>query len=179
MRARYCKPGCPNSRADTMEASMDQAERSKWGAIALERLTATGGDDDRWSFLFRTEGAQTITYCPWSQTQHMDFDGTIDGLDLPWSDERTGLIESGKAEPTAQELAQWREAMCRALIDSDESWIAHIVPLWADGTIAAYAFFATDGSSDPDQPPVLKGVFDTLDAAMAAVAADGATAKDA
>src|SRR5262249_37762580 len=129
--------------------------------------------------LFRTEGAQTITYCPWTATQDMDFDGTVDGLDLPWSDERSDLIERGKAEPTREELQQWREAMCRALIDSDQSWIAHIVPLWADKTVAAYAVFATDGTSDPDLPPVFKGVFDTLEAAQAGVAADGAVADDA
>ena|ERR1700754_4474933 len=153
---------------------MDPAEQSKWEAAAIARLNATAEDDEQWSFLFRTEGAQTVTYCPWSATQNMAFDGTIYGLDLPWSDERTKLIESGKADPTAEELAQWREAMCRSLIDSEQSWIAHIVPLWADKTIAAYAFFATGGSSDPDESPLLKGVFDTLDAAKAAVAADGA-----
>ena len=53
-------------------------------------------------------------YCPWSKTEDLGFDGTIEGLDLPWSAERLNLIKHGKADPTENELRQWRHAKVAA-----------------------------------------------------------------
>jgi hypothetical protein len=36
---------------------MKSADRKKLEKLALERLDATANDEERWSFLFRTDGA--------------------------------------------------------------------------------------------------------------------------
>src|SRR5437016_1975551 len=75
-----------------------------------ERVTASADDEEQWSFLFRTEGAVNLLYCPWSATEDYEFDGDIEGLDLPWSPDRRRLIEDGEATPDDEELRQWQRA---------------------------------------------------------------------
>jgi hypothetical protein len=64
---------------------MDLADREKLEKLALERLDATADDDEQWSFLFRTNGATDLLYCPWSVTEDWEFDGETEGLRLHWS----------------------------------------------------------------------------------------------
>ena len=40
--------------------------------------------------------------------QDWEFDGEIEDLGLPWSPERLELIKRGEADPTEEELHQWR-----------------------------------------------------------------------
>jgi hypothetical protein len=156
---------------------MEAARQKELAALALERLQATADDEEQWSFLFRTEGSVACLYCPWSETEDWEFDGNTDDLDLPWSKDRLSLIASGQADPTEEELGQWRRAMCRKILDGAEgAWVAHVVPLWVDKKVAAYALFAGSSDGDPDEPSELKGVFDSLEQAKAALAADGLVA---
>src|SRR5262249_5435589 len=131
-------------------------------------------EEEEWSFLFRTEGAVSLIYYPWSEVEDLEFDGGVDGLNLPWTPERLDLIKRGKAEPDEEELRQWREATCRQLATGTEwSSVAWIVPLVIDQKTARYALFLVE-SPDPDDPPVLAGVFDSADDAQAALAVEGA-----
>ena len=153
---------------------MDTTARKQLQELALERLAATADDEEQWSFLFRTEGAVTLMYCGWSVAEDLDFDGEVDGLSLPWTSERLGLIRHGKADPNEEELRQWRQAMCRQMAaGTDWSSLASIVPLMIDQKTAGYALFVED-AEDPDFPPVLGGVFDSPDDAQAALAVEGA-----
>ena len=156
---------------------MEAAVRKKLEELAVERLEATADDEEQWSFCFRTEGAADFVYCPWSVTKDLEFDGETDGLDLPWSAERLDLITRGEAEPTEKELHEWRRAKCREFATStDDCWIAWIVPLWIKKKIAGYALFVSDSAADPDEAPVLEGVFDSHDEARVALANAGAVA---
>jgi hypothetical protein len=156
---------------------LDLADREKLEGVALERLLATADDDEQWSFLFRTSGAVDFLYCPWSVTEDWEFDGETEGLGLPWSPERLELIRRDEADPNEEELQQWRRAMCRKLAPgSDWCWIAWIVPLTIDTKIAGYALFVCASYGDPDDAPVLQGVFDTLEEAKSALTAEGAVA---
>jgi hypothetical protein len=139
----------------------------------MERLLATAGDDEPWSFLFRTDGTVRFLFCPWSSVEDEDFDGNIDGLDLPWSPERVQAIDGG-ADPTEEELEQWRRAVAYQLADgSDWSAAVSIVPLWVDGAISGYAAFVCE-SSDPDETPALEGIFASVQEATDALARRGA-----
>ena len=156
---------------------MDSADRTKLEKLALERLAATAHDEEQWSFLFRTEGAVDFLYCPWSVTEDWEFDGEIEGLGLPWSAGRLELIKRGEAEPNEEELKQWRQAMCRKLADgSDWCWIAWIVPVTIDKKIGGYALFLCDSGGNPDDAPVLEGVFDSFEEARSALTVQGAVA---
>jgi hypothetical protein len=96
---------------------------------------------------------------------------------LPWSQARTEFIKGG-GDPNAEELRQWREAKCRQLANgSDWCWIAWAVPA-TDGQIAGYALFVFPSYGDPDDRPILKGIFDTLDDAQALLRAEGALAEN-
>jgi hypothetical protein len=151
---------------------MDTNMRHSLERLALERLTATKSDVEAYSFLFRTEGSIGLTYCPWSAAE--DFDGEIDGLDLPWSRERIELIEAG-ADPTPEELRQWREALCLSLADgSDWTVPAWIVPIWTEGVVAGHALFLCEDETAPR----LVGVYETVELARTALAAEGAIARD-
>jgi hypothetical protein len=153
---------------------LDATTRKQLENFALERLAATADDVEQWSFLFRTEGAVSLIYCPWSATEDMDFDGDVDGLVLPWTPERLDLIKRGEADPDEEELRQWRQAMCRQMADGTD-WCrgAWIVPLVVDQNTAGYALFV-ESDEDPDGSPVLSGVFDAIEDAEAAVAVEGA-----
>jgi hypothetical protein len=52
---------------------MDSADRKKLAKFASERLYATADDEEQWSFLFRTRGAVSYLYCPWSVTEDWEF----------------------------------------------------------------------------------------------------------
>ena len=153
---------------------MDSLRQKELEQLAQQRLEATADDDEQWSFCFRTEGSAGFTYCPWSETADLDFDGNIEGLSLPWSPERRDLISSGQSEPNDEELRQWREAECRQRADfSDRSWSAWIVPLKTGEHTDGYALFVGSNASDPDKVPILEGVFDTFAQAVAALSAEG------
>jgi hypothetical protein len=96
---------------------MDLADRQKLERIALDRLLASADDEEQWSFVFRTEAAISALYCAWSVAEQWEFDGQIDGLGLQWTPERQKLLKLGEAEPTEEELRQWRKALCRHLAD--------------------------------------------------------------
>ena len=69
-----------------------------------------------------------------------------------------------------KELRQWRRAKCRALAaDPDWAWIAWAVPLSVEDTTAGYALFVSGPDSYPDEAPDLKGIFDSLGEARAAL----------
>ena len=127
---------------------MDLADREKLEKLALERLYATADDDEPWSFVFRTDGALSMNYCPWSETEDWEFDGETEGLGLPWSPERLKLIKRGEADPTEEELQ-----------------------------IAGYALFVGASEGDPDEAPMPEGVFDSLEEAKAALTEKGAVAS--
>jgi hypothetical protein len=157
---------------------MEPATRGKLEELALERLDATADDEEQWSFLFRTDGAVDVPYCPWFVTEEWEFERDTEDLDLPWSAERRELIESGGDNPTEDELREWRRAMCRKLAPgSDWSWAAWIVPLWIEDKVAGYAAFLVDASGDPDEAPILEGIFDSIDEAKAALAIKGAVVE--
>jgi len=154
---------------------LNRADRKKLEKLALERLDATANDNEQWSFLFRTDGFVGYLYCPWSETEDWDFDGTIEGLDLPWSAERLNFIKYGKADPTENELRQWRQAKCRSLASgSDSCWIAWIVPLWIDQKIAGYALFVCSSYGDLNEAPFLEGIFASLEEARVFLTKQGA-----
>ena len=127
---------------------MDLADREKLEKLALERLYATADDDEPWSFVFRTDGALSMNYCPWSETEDWEFDGETEGLGLPWSPERLKLIKRGEADPTEEELQ-----------------------------IAGYALFVGASEGDPDEAPILEGVFDSPEEAEAALTEKGAVGE--
>jgi hypothetical protein len=60
---------------------LDTKKRKRLAKLARERLEATAKDDEEWSFLFRTPGAVSLLFCPWSVTDDWEFDGTIEGLE--------------------------------------------------------------------------------------------------
>jgi len=142
--------------------------------LAWERLNATADDEEQqWSFVSRTEGAVDFPYCPWFETEEWEFHKELEDLELSWSADRRAVIESGEDQPTKEELSEWRRAMCRKLaLGSDWSWAAWIVPLWIEGWIGGYAAFLFD--TNPDDPPMLNGVFDNVEAAKTALMAEGA-----
>jgi hypothetical protein len=157
---------------------VDTSRRQRLEQLALERLQATAHDEERWSFLFRTDGAVGFLYCPWFVTEDWEFDGDTAGLDLPWDRGRLALIDRGDTEPTQEELAQWRRAKCRLLATfTDWAWIAWVVPVREEGRVAGYALFVADANGHPDDAPHLQGVFDSLEEAKAALMTEGAVAE--
>ncbi|HWK67483.1 MAG TPA: hypothetical protein VNS34_21355 [Rhizobiaceae bacterium] len=150
---------------------MDPAEGRRLEALAMQRLQATRLHEEQWSFLFRTEGSLGLVYCPWSVLDDWEFDGDLDDLELPWSDER---IEEGD-DPTEAELAEWRRAKCRQLAD-DSEWAvpAWIVPVRLNEQVAGYALFLCLG--DGEDEPYLEGIHETVAEARSALAEQGAIA---
>src|SRR5262245_18549363 len=104
--------------------------------------------------------------------QDWEFDGEIEGLGLPWSPERLELIKRGEADPTEEELHQWRRAKCRKLAANGQ-WIAWLTPLTIDKKIAGYALFVAAADGDPAEAPILVGVFDSPEEAEAALTEKG------
>jgi hypothetical protein len=154
---------------------MDERDKQRWERVATKSLEATGDGEEQWSFLVRTPGSVGFLYCSWATTETLDFDGELQGLSLPWSDERLDLIRRGAADPNDEELAQWRKAKCQELA-AGSAWArpAWIVPLWVDGRIAAWTLFLSGPEDDGE--PYLEGVFDNLEEAKVALAIEGAIA---
>jgi hypothetical protein len=139
--------------------------------FALEQLDATANNDEQHSFLFRTEGAISFSYCAFSFTEDLDFCGDVRGLDLPWEQARIDLVASSDVELTPEELSQWRHAKCRAISrgsDYHEPATAWVVPLQPGEIIEGYALFHCE-SQDPEEAPTLAGVFPTVEAAKDAL----------
>jgi hypothetical protein len=149
---------------------MDPVLRRKLERIAWNHADGSRDDEERWSFLFRTEGAVSYNFFPLHALDGWEFDGDLDGLDLPWTAERMEEIEAGAALDEV-ELEQWRWAKCRALADgTDWTWVAWLVPLRVENEIAGYAAFLC---SPEDNDPSLHGVFETQDEAEQALSGAG------
>ena len=137
-------------------------------------FAATADDEEPWSFLFRTNGSICLTYCPWSEVEDYPYDRRMRGLDLPWSPERRKLIEAGDAEPNEEELLQWRRALAKqTATESEDMVLIWIVPLAHGPAIDGFAAFAVGGGEGPDDPPVLEGVFESMDEARNTLAEKG------
>jgi len=110
------------------------------------------------------------------ESEAWEFDGDTENLVLPWSQARIEFIKCG-GDPNKEELRQWREAKCRQLANgSDWCWNAWAVPVRVKRRTAGYALFVCPSYGDPDDPPMLKGIFDSLDDAIALLRAEGAVA---
>jgi hypothetical protein len=145
--------------------------------FALEQADATADDDERYSFLFRTPGSLDFTYCSYSVTEDWEFDGAIEGLDLPWDQARIDTFRNSDVELTPEELRQWRRAKCRSLAaGSDWSSFAWVVPLRPAGDVEGYALFLY-GGEDPEVPPNLEGVYLTAEAAVSVLRRLGAVSE--
>lgn len=146
--------------------------------FALEQLEATRNDDESFSFLFRTEGSFSVSYCDHSTVEELDSVGDLEVLDLPWDKARIEFLMNSDAEPTPadltpEELRQWRYARCRRILrreDYYEPLTAWVVPLRPGEVVEGYALFTT-WSEDPDDPAALAGVFQTAEAAIDALRA--------
>jgi hypothetical protein len=152
---------------------MDSTTRKELEELAMERLVATADDEEPWSFLFRTDGSICLPYCPWSVVEDWTIDGQIKGLALPWSAERRKLLETGEAEPSEEELLEWRRALAKHLAtESEDTTLIWIVPLAQGAALDGFAAFAVAGGG-PEDPPILEGVFESIDEAKAALAEKG------
>ena len=140
--------------------------------FALRRCDETADDDEQYSFIFRTEGAFELNFCGWDVFEDDEFDGDLRDLDLSWSDQRKRELEMGPAEPTVEELDEWRRALAeRAALDCRE--IAWFTPLSPRGSVVGWALFRCLTDGDPDIPPSLVGVFPSLEQAKAAASGAG------
>jgi hypothetical protein len=148
---------------------MNSEDRKKLEQIALDRLHATA--DDQWSYAWGGDGAVVLSYCPWSF--HEEFDGTTEGLAGVWSAERLALIDRGDAEPNDNELRQWQQIRCRSTADLGEGYTVWIVPVIGDDEVEGRAVFMWDYGNAPEDPPWLKGVFESIAEAKAYLAAEG------
>jgi hypothetical protein len=129
-------------------------------------LDKTKDDTEQWSFLFRTEGSVGHVYSPWAEYEDREFDGGLYQLDLLWTLERRDELTSGRADPTAQELHEWREASCRwASNYTDWCYPACIVSLRPRGLqVKGYALFLCQYDS-----PVLEGIYESVEEAKIAL----------
>ena len=153
---------------------MDPARRKELEKIALEQLAATADNDEQWSYAWGDPGGKSFSFCSWAQYEEEKFDGTVEGLDLPWTEERQQLIETGQADPNEFELRQWRVAKCREAAASDEPWLAWITPMRTpSGDVEAFALWIFSARGAPEDPPELWGVFDSIDGAEAKLRASG------
>jgi epoxyqueuosine reductase QueG len=158
------------------ELIVKASRRKELEKIALERLMANG--DDPYDYLWG-EGADILgKWCPWSKYDTEIFTGQIEGLDLPWSKERTREIENGAALKKT-ELAQWRRAMCHWWVEHqpDDGLMAWIMPVRKEsGIIEAYAAWLDQiGNPAPTADGLyLFGIFNNADEAKAKLTAKGA-----
>ena len=145
--------------------------------IAIERLYATADDEEQWSFLIRTKGSMDYLYYPWSEAEYMEFDpDDLEDRGLLWSEERLKELADGTAEPTEEELQQWRVTRCYELANaSDYSWVGWIVPLIVGDVTEAHALFLC--RPDVDHTPDLHGAYESFDDAKTALELEGAVAE--
>jgi hypothetical protein len=149
---------------------MDPLRRKELEKVALERLEASA--DDEWSYAWTGPGRVNLSFCRWSE--HDEFDGTVRGLSLPWTEERLNEIERG-ADPNETELRQWREAMCRQTADAGEANIVWIAPVPDENPPEAFAMFMWHYGGAAGDPPWFEGVFESIAEAKAHLAAEGVT----
>ena len=150
---------------------MNSLTREQLRKFALEELEKRKNDTEEWQFLFRTERSVSYVYSPWAKYEDEEFDGGVDQLDLSWTLERRDELTSGRANPTAKELRQWREASCRwASNFTDWSYQAWIVPLRPlRQSIEGYALFLCERDA-----PWLEGIYESAEEAKVALARIGA-----
>ena len=151
---------------------MDPSRQKELEMLALERLNATADDDEQWSYAWGGEGAVSFAYCPWSQFEHEEFYGWVSDLNLPWSEARLRQIEDG-GDLNETELHQWRRAKCRRMADAGEAGGTWIVPMKADKEIEGFAVWLYSVGAAPEDPPILRGIFDSIDEAKAALSDEG------
>ena len=145
--------------------------------VALERLNATANDEEEWSFLFRTKGSMDYLYYPWSEAEYLMFepDG-LEGRGLLWSEKRLKELAEETAQPTEEELQQWRVTECYRLANaSDYSWVGWIVPLIIGDVTEAHALFLC--RPDADHTPDLHGAYESFDDAKTALELEGAVVE--
>ena len=72
---------------------MDESTKRRLERIAWNHANSSRNHEENWSFLFRKEGATSHDFFPLPGLDDWDFDGDVDGLDLPWTPERDLGIE--------------------------------------------------------------------------------------
>ncbi|TPN41376.1 hypothetical protein [Mesorhizobium sp. B1-1-6] len=147
---------------------MDTVQRQRLERIAWNRATATRNNDERWSFLFRTQGRIGYFFCPFPAVDQ--FDGDLEGLNLSWKSRRVAQIDAG-ADLTSEEYGEWRRAYCDRQVETgaDGVWPVWIVPIRLEGQIAGYATFLCQ-----QDDPSLGGVYETIEQAEAVLSEQGA-----
>ena len=88
------------------------------------------------------------------------------------SEARLRQIENG-SDPNETELHQWRRAKCRLVADAGEAGGIWIVPMKADKEIEGFAVWLYSVGAAPEDPPILRGIFDSVDEAKAALSDEG------
>jgi hypothetical protein len=61
---------------------MNKSRLRQLEKLAISRLEVTAKDDPPWSFLFETRGSVDFLHCPWTETEDLEFDGELTGLEL-------------------------------------------------------------------------------------------------
>lgn len=147
---------------------MDDIQRRRLERIAWNHAASTRGDEERWSFAFKTPGAVGYFFCPFSTVE--EFDGDLEGLNLSWEPKRVVQIEGGGGL-TPEEFAAWRRAYCDQQVEAggDSVWPVWIVPIRLEGLIAGYATFLSQ-----QDDPSLSGVYETIEQAEAVLSEQGA-----
>lgn len=124
---------------------------------------------ERWSFL----GEPDLAYCPFDYDA--DFDGTTDGVTLPWSAARRAAIDAG-ADLTRAEMRQWQRAMAQNRVGDGGPLVIWMVPV-KEITKAGdpgYAFFVGETEGAPEDEPGLAGIYASADDGKAALKKSGA-----
>ncbi|MER9580474.1 hypothetical protein [Mesorhizobium sp. M0276] len=148
---------------------MDDVQRRRLERIAWNHAAAaTRDDEERWPFLFQTEGAVGYLFCPFPEVEA--FDGDLEGLNLAWKPERVAQIDDG-GDLTSVEFAEWQRAYCdqQVVAGADSVWPVWIVPIRLEGQTAGYATFLSQHDD-----PTLGGVYETVEQAEAALSGQGA-----
>jgi hypothetical protein len=123
----------------------------------------------KWSFL--SSGKQ-YAYCPFDY--HSEFDGTIDGLSLPWSQRRRDAIDGGD-ELTPTEFRQWQRGRAEAteVGDACAAFIVAVAGVLGLPAEMGVAVFVGDPGDAAEDTPWLDGVYATVSDAEAALGKRG------
>jgi hypothetical protein len=141
---------------------MDSSTRERLKEIA-ERGLAETYDEEQWSFVNRC--SKSYVWCPWEEVQDLEYDGDPSSIEDQLSPERfEQLDEDSSTDLTESELELWRRAQAEQYAKgSDWEWLAWIVPISDQESGAkGLALFITPAYGDPDIPPRLVDVFDSL-----------------
>jgi hypothetical protein len=147
---------------------LNPKRRKELERLALKRLGATDYD-----FLMG-EGSELLFYQSWASLYDwFEGWGIPPDVELPWTDIRRSMIETGKARPTQRELLEWRDAVKRARkSDLGHTLAIHIVPVTEARPIEAFAVYSVH-TDDPSGTPSLRGIYESVEEAMAALAKNG------